>query len=78
MEVIKGNLILNEVDLAWILKRYIATYRWNNKNKLPKKIIIQSNVDYVELSEPQWHEVQGKKIKLEFGELGTLKQKTKK
>jgi hypothetical protein len=65
-----GNLILNEEDIDWILKRYIATYRWNNENKLPKKIIFRSCRDYVELSDPQWREIQGKKVKYEYGGFG--------
>ena len=70
MEFDKGNMIVNEVDLDFLLKRYIYQYRFRNDNKLPKKIIIKSSRDYVELSEPQWEEVQGKKVKYECGGFG--------
>ncbi len=70
MEFDKGNMIVNEVDLDFLLKRYIYQYRFRNNNKLPKKIIIKSTRDYVELSEPQWAEVQGKKVKYECGGFG--------
>lgn len=70
MEFDKGNMIVNEVDLDYLLKRFIAHYRFKNNNKLPKKIIIKSSRDYVELSEPQWEEVQGKKVKYTYGGFG--------
>jgi len=78
MEFDKGNMIINEVDLDFLLKRYIVQYRFKNNNKLPKKIIIKSSRDYVELSEPQWHEVQGKKVKYEYGGFGKVSKTTKK
>jgi len=70
MEFDKGNMIINEVDLDFILKRYIQQYRFRNDNKLPKKIIIKSIRDHVELTEAPWEEVQGKKVKIEFGGFG--------
>jgi len=78
MEFTKGNMIINEVDLDFLFKRYIVQYRFKNDNKLPKKIIIKSIRDYVELSEPQWHEVQGKKVKYTYGGFGETIKTTKK
>ncbi len=78
MEFDKGNMIVNEVDLDFMLKRYISHYRFKNNNKLPKKIIIKSSRDYVELSEPQWAEVQGKKVKYECGGFGKVSKTPRK
>jgi len=78
VEFDKGHMIINEVDIAFLFKRYIVQYRFKNSNKLPKKIIIKSVRDYVELSEPQWHEVQGKKIKYTYGGFGKVSKTTKK
>ena len=75
MEFDKGNMIINEVDIDFLLKRYITHYRFKNNNKLPKKIIIKSVRDYVELSEPQWAEVQGKKVKYQYGGFGVSPKK---
>ena len=75
MEFDKGNMIVNEVDLDFILKGYITRYRFMNNNKLPKKIIIKSSRDYVELSEAPWEEVQGKKVKYTYGGFGKPSKK---
>lgn len=71
----KGLMIFNEDDFDYILKQYIRTYRYFKDNKLPKKIIIQSIRDYIELTEDSWREVQGKKIPYTFGGFGDSPKK---